>query len=118
MRAMCRPWGLAVLLLASLIATSSAVQAEPGAAVHVNAVVKDGAVRLEARATGSFEYSTSRPSEHMLVVIFSEYRLRIPPTPKFSIPTCQQLPLGFFASRPEARDTNEVLLRGGFRFER
>ncbi len=68
MRAMCRPWGLAVILLASLIATSSAVQAEPGAAVHVNAVVKDGAVRLEARATGPFEYSTSRPSEHMLVV--------------------------------------------------
>lgn len=68
MRAMWRPWGLAVLLLAGLIATSSAIQAEPGAAVHVNAVVKDGAVRLEAHATGPFEYSTSRPSEHMLVV--------------------------------------------------
>ena len=70
MRAMWRPWGLAVMLLAGLIATSSAVQAEPGTALHVNAVVKDGAVRLEAHATGPFEYSTSRPSDHMLVVEF------------------------------------------------
>jgi len=39
--------------------------------VHVKAVVSDGGVRLEAEATGPFEYTTYRPSESLYVVDLS-----------------------------------------------
>jgi type IV pilus secretin PilQ/predicted competence protein len=68
MRTMFRPWGLAALLLAGLMGISAAVQAEPGTAVQVRAVVKDGSVRLEAHAAGPFDYSTNRPTDHLLVI--------------------------------------------------
>src|ERR1700693_6624975 len=68
MRIMWRAWGLAALTAASLIMTSGARSANDGAVVHVKAVVKDGAVRLEAEANGPFEYTTFRPSESLYVV--------------------------------------------------
>jgi type IV pilus assembly protein PilQ len=39
--------------------------------VHVKAVVKDGAVRLEAQANAPFEYTTYRPSESLYVLDLS-----------------------------------------------
>ncbi len=39
--------------------------------VHVKAVVKDGAVSLEAQANGPFEYTTYRPSESLYVLDLS-----------------------------------------------
>jgi type IV pilus secretin PilQ/predicted competence protein len=68
MRTTWRPWGFAALLLASLILTCSALHAAPEAAVRVNAVIKDGAVRLEARANAPFEYTTYRPTDKLFVV--------------------------------------------------
>jgi type IV pilus secretin PilQ/predicted competence protein len=68
MRTTWRPWGFAALLLASLILTCSALNAAPEAAVRVNAVIKDGVVRLEARANAPFEYTTYRPTDKLFVV--------------------------------------------------
>jgi type IV pilus assembly protein PilQ len=68
MRTTWRPWGFAALLTASLILTCSALYAAPEGAVRVNAVIKDGAVRLEARANAPFEYTTYRPTDKLFVV--------------------------------------------------
>jgi type IV pilus assembly protein PilQ len=71
MRIMRRAWGLAALIAASLILTSGALAATDGPVVHVKAVVKDGTVRLEAQASGPFEYTTYRPSESLYVLDLS-----------------------------------------------
>jgi len=63
-----RPWGYALLLAAALIWTNSALNAQQVSALHVNATVKDGTVRLEARASGPFEYTTYRPTDRLFVV--------------------------------------------------
>jgi type IV pilus assembly protein PilQ len=68
MRITWRVWGLSALIAASLIQTNGALSAGESPTVHVKAVVKDGAVRLEAEASGPFEYSTFRPSESLYVV--------------------------------------------------
>jgi type IV pilus secretin PilQ/predicted competence protein len=71
MRIMWRAWGLAALVAASLIWTNGTLSASDAPVVHVKAVVKDGAVRLEARANGPFEYTTFRPSASLYVLDLS-----------------------------------------------
>jgi len=68
MRIMWRVWGLSALIAASLILTNGTLSANDAPVVHVKAVVKNGAVRLEAEANGPFEYTTFRPSESLYVV--------------------------------------------------
>ncbi|MGC1966268.1 MAG: type IV pilus secretin PilQ, partial [Candidatus Acidiferrales bacterium] len=68
MRIMRRAWGLTALLAAALILTSGALSASDAPVVHVKAVVKDGAVTLDAQANGPFEYTTYRPSESLFVL--------------------------------------------------
>ncbi len=71
MRIMWRGWGLTALVAASLILTNGALAANDAPVVHVKAVVKDGAVRLEAQANAPFEYTTYRPSESLYVLDLS-----------------------------------------------
>jgi len=71
MRIMWRAWGLTVLGAVSLILTNGALLASEGAVVHVKAVVTEGTVRLEAQATGPFEYATYRPTESLYVLDMS-----------------------------------------------
>ena len=71
MRIMWRGWGLTALVAASLILTNGALSANDAPVVHVKAVVKDGAVRLEAEANAPFEYTTYRPSESLYVLDLS-----------------------------------------------
>jgi type IV pilus assembly protein PilQ len=68
MRITSRPWAIAGPFMASLLLMSGALLADPGPVVHVNAVVKDGAVRLQAQASGPFEYITYRPNDTLFVV--------------------------------------------------
>jgi type IV pilus assembly protein PilQ len=71
MRMIWRAWGLTALVAASLILTNGALSASDAPVVHVKAVVKDGAVRLEAEANAPFEYTTYRPSESLYVLDLS-----------------------------------------------
>jgi type IV pilus assembly protein PilQ len=71
MRIMRRAWGLAAFAAAALILTSGALSASDAPEVHVKAVVKDGAVTLDAQANGPFEYTTYRPSESLFVLDLS-----------------------------------------------
>ena len=68
MRIMRRAWGLTALVAAALILTNGALSASDAPVVHVKAVVKDGAVTLDAQASGPFEYTTYRPSESLYVL--------------------------------------------------
>lgn len=68
MRIMSRPWAIAGLCVASLLLISGVLLADSGPVVHVNAVVKDGGVRLEAQASGPFEYTTYRPNDSLFIV--------------------------------------------------
>jgi len=71
MRTTWRVWGLSALIAASLISTNGPLGAADSPTVHVKAVVKDGTVRLEAEASGPFDYTTFRPSETLYVVDLS-----------------------------------------------
>jgi type IV pilus assembly protein PilQ len=71
MRIMRRAWGLTALVAAALILTNGALSASDAPVVHVKAVVKDGAVTLDAQANGPFEYTTYRPSESLYVLDLS-----------------------------------------------
>ncbi|MGA8222459.1 MAG: type IV pilus secretin PilQ [Candidatus Acidiferrales bacterium] len=71
MRIMRRACGLSALLAVSLVLTNGALSANDSPVVHVKAVVKDGAVRLEAQANGPFEYTSYRPSESLYVLDLS-----------------------------------------------
>ena len=64
-------FGLASLVLASGTLLATVSQAGPGAnspTVRVVAHVAPGAVRIDAQATSAFIYTTSRPSDSLLVV--------------------------------------------------
>ncbi len=65
-----RAWGLGALVAAGLLWTGAA-QGADAPVVHVKAVVSASGVRLEAEATGPFEYTTYRPSESLYVVDLS-----------------------------------------------
>jgi type IV pilus assembly protein PilQ len=71
MRIMRRAWGLSAVVGAALMLTSGALSASDAPVVHVKAVVKDGAVSLEAQANSPFEYTTYRPSESLYVLDLS-----------------------------------------------
>jgi type IV pilus assembly protein PilQ len=71
MRIMRRAWGLTAVMAAALMLTSGSLSAGDAPVVHVKAVVKDGAVSLEAQANGPFEYTTYRPSESLYVLDLS-----------------------------------------------
>ena len=72
MRMMRRGWGLAgIVLAASLMFSSGLVEADDQPQVHVKAVVKDGAVSVEAQANGPFDYTSYRPSSNLFVVDLS-----------------------------------------------
>jgi type IV pilus assembly protein PilQ len=71
MRIMRRAWGLTAFVAAALILSNGALSASDLPVVHVKAVVKDGAVTLDAQATGPFEYTTYRPSESLYVLDLS-----------------------------------------------
>ena len=68
MRIMRRAWGFTAVAAAALMLTSGSLFAGDAPVVHVKAVVKDGAVNLEAQANGPFEYTTYRPSESLYVL--------------------------------------------------
>jgi type IV pilus assembly protein PilQ len=68
---MWRAWGLGALMAAGLIMSNGALPASDAPVVHVKAVVKDGAVELEAEANAPFEYTTYRPSESLYVLDLS-----------------------------------------------
>jgi type IV pilus assembly protein PilQ len=71
MRIMWRAWALTATIAASLVLTNGVLPAAEQPVVHVKAVVKDGAVRLEAQANGPFEYTTYRPSASLFVLDLS-----------------------------------------------
>ena len=71
MRIIWRAWGLGTLIAAGLILSSGVLSASDAPLVHVNAVVKDGAVRLEAQANAPFDYTTYRPSPSLYVIDLS-----------------------------------------------
>lgn len=72
MRTMRHLIGLAALAAAGLVATNGISRAAANQpVVHVQAVVKDGSVHLEAKANGPFEYSSFRPSENLYVLDLS-----------------------------------------------
>jgi len=71
MRIMRRGMGLSALIAAGLILSNGVLRANDQPVVHVKAVVKDGAVRLEAEANAPFEYTTYRPSESLYVLELS-----------------------------------------------
>ena len=71
MRITWRGCGLAALVAAGLLWTNGTLSASDAPVVHVKAVVKDGAVRLEAQANGPFECTTFRPSASLYVLDLS-----------------------------------------------
>ncbi len=71
MRIMRSAWGLTAFVAAALILSNGALSASDLPVVHVKAVVKDGAVTLDAQANGPFEYTTYRASESLYVLDLS-----------------------------------------------
>jgi type IV pilus secretin PilQ/predicted competence protein len=71
MRIMRRGSGLSALIAASLMLSNGALRADDQPVVHLKAVVKNGAVRLQAAANAPLEYTTYRPSESLYVVELS-----------------------------------------------
>jgi type IV pilus secretin PilQ/predicted competence protein len=64
-------YGLACLILVSLAMIARPAGARPGPPsqlLRVDAQVSAHSVRIEAKAAGPFEYTTARPSDHLLVV--------------------------------------------------
>lgn len=71
MRMIWRGLGLSAVVAASLFVVSGNLRAADQPVVHVKTVVKDGGVRLEAQATGPFDYTSYRPSSNLLVLDLS-----------------------------------------------
>jgi type IV pilus secretin PilQ/predicted competence protein len=71
MRIMWRAWGLGALIAAGLLLSNGTLQASGAPVVHVKVVTSGGATRLEAQASGAFEYSTYRPSGSLYVLELS-----------------------------------------------
>ncbi|HVB86434.1 MAG TPA: type IV pilus secretin PilQ [Candidatus Dormibacteraeota bacterium] len=71
MRIMWRAWGLGALVAAGLLLSNGALRANEAPVVHVKVVTAGGATRLDAQATGAFEYSTYRPSGSLYVLELS-----------------------------------------------
>ncbi|MGH9573681.1 MAG: type IV pilus secretin PilQ [Candidatus Acidiferrales bacterium] len=71
MRMIWRGWGLSAIVAASLFVSSGNLRAADQPVVHVKTVVNGAGVRLEAQATGPFEYTAYRPSENLFVLDLS-----------------------------------------------
>ena len=72
MRMMRRGLRLAGMVVAAgLIFSSGLMAADDQPQVHVKAVVKDGAVTVEAQASGPFDYTSYRPSANLFVIDLS-----------------------------------------------
>lgn len=71
MRITWRAWGLGALMAAGLLLSNGTLRAGETPVVRVNLVPAGNATRVEARATGSFEYSTYQPSSRLYVLDMS-----------------------------------------------
>ena len=56
-----------VAFMVALCPASAVAGDNPANPLHVNATLQPGGVRIEARASSAFEFSTSRPSEQLFV---------------------------------------------------
>lgn len=63
-----RPLGLACLTAASLLIPTGALRADSGASVKVTSAVGQGVVRLEAKASGPFDYEVHHPSTNLYYI--------------------------------------------------
>jgi type IV pilus secretin PilQ/predicted competence protein len=71
MRMIWRVWGLSAIVAASLLVPGGNLRAADQPVVHVKSIVNGGGVRLEAEATGPFDYTTYRPSANLFVLDLS-----------------------------------------------
>ncbi|MGA9884309.1 MAG: AMIN domain-containing protein, partial [Candidatus Acidiferrales bacterium] len=71
MRITWRVWGLGALIAAGLLLSNGSLRAGQAPVVRVKMVTAAGATRLEAQATGAFEYSTYQPSGRLYVLDLS-----------------------------------------------
>jgi type IV pilus assembly protein PilQ len=71
MRIMCRAWGLGALIAAGLLLSNGALRAAEAPVVRVTVVKNGGTTRLEAQASGAFEYSTYQPTGRLYVLDLS-----------------------------------------------
>ncbi|MDE3168607.1 MAG: AMIN domain-containing protein, partial [Acidobacteriota bacterium] len=71
MRMMGKAWGLGALIAAGLLLSNGAVRAADAPIVHVKVAPSGSATRLDAQATGPFDYSTYQPSGRMYVLDLS-----------------------------------------------
>lgn len=63
-----RPFGLVCLVAASLLTITSAVQADSEPSVRVTSAVGQGVVRLNAKASGPFDYVIHHPSADLYYI--------------------------------------------------
>lgn len=63
-----RPLGLACLTAASLLIPTGALRADSGASVKVTSAVGQGVVRLEAKASGPFDYEVHHPGTNLYYI--------------------------------------------------
>lgn len=63
-----RPLGLACLTAASLLIPTSTLRADSGGSVKVTSAVGQGVVRLDAKASGPFDYEVHHPSTNLYYV--------------------------------------------------
>ncbi|HEV2615403.1 MAG TPA: type IV pilus secretin PilQ [Candidatus Acidoferrales bacterium] len=63
-----RPLGLACLTAASLLIPTGALRADSGASVKVTSAVGQGVVRLDAKASGPFDYEVHHPSANLYYI--------------------------------------------------
>lgn len=71
MRITWRVWGLGALITSGLLLSNGSLRAGQAPVVRVKVVTASGATRLEAQATGAFEYSTYQPSGQLYVLDLS-----------------------------------------------
>ncbi len=71
MRMTWKAWGLGALIAAGLLLSSETLRAGEAPVVHVKVVSSGGATRVEAQASGAFEYSTYQPSGRLYVLDLS-----------------------------------------------
>jgi len=63
-----QPFGLACLTAASLLIPTGALRADSGASVKVTSAVGHGVVRLDAKASGPFDYEVHHPSANLYYI--------------------------------------------------
>ncbi|MGH9738885.1 MAG: type IV pilus secretin PilQ [Candidatus Acidiferrales bacterium] len=71
MRITWRVWGLGALITSGLLLSNGSLRAGQAPVVRVKVVTASGATRLEAQATGAFEYSTYQPSGQLYILDLS-----------------------------------------------